>query len=293
MTSISTIITAYNSEHFLGDAIDSALAQTHRAHEIIVVDDGSTDGTAKLVEGYRNSVRLIYQQNAGPAAARNHGVRAASGTWVAFLDSDDLWMPDKLQWQLARADATGVGFVYTNRENFGECAHVSRYQSDTVTLLEGDIYEQLLVRNFITLSSVMIRRDLFLQSGGFNENLSLKAVEDWELWLRIAARHHVALCSEPLVQYRFNPNGISRNVSLMQKNIFNVLDIAVRSDRGRAVSRATLRRAVASAWAVLGWSASANNPFSGAPYYFRSWLNDPLNSSTLKQFIKSCLRRAQ
>lgn len=292
MVSVTTIIPAYDAEQFLRATLDSALAQTHRDCEIIVVDDGSTDGTTELVQQYQNFVRLIRQQNAGPAAARNHGVRAASGTWIAFLDSDDTWMPEKLQRQLVKASESGASFVYTNRENIGDCRHVSRYQSDTITLLEGDIYEELMMGNFITLSSVMVRRDLFLQSGGFNEDLSLRAVEDWDLWLRIAAQHEVALCPEPLVRYRFHSGGISRSVSLMEKNIFNVLEIALQSARGSKVSRTTMRRAMASAWSALGWSASVESPFSAAPYYFRSWLNDPLNRSILKQLIKSFLGRA-
>jgi glycosyltransferase involved in cell wall biosynthesis len=266
------------------------LAQTHPAHEIIVIDDGSTDSTVKLVEQYGSSVRLIRQENTGPAAARNQGVRAAIGTWVAFLDSDDVWMPDKLQRQLARAKATGAIFVYTDRENCGQCTGTSRYGSDAVSLPEGEVYEQLLQGNFITLSGVMMRRDLFLQSGGFCE--SLRTVEDWDLWLRIAAQHEVALCPDPLVRYRIHPDGISRSVSLMEKNIFTVLDLALSSDRGRTVSRRTVRQAMASAWSALGWSASATSPFRAVPYYFHSLLTDPLNYSTFKQFLKSCLGRA-
>jgi len=291
MTLVSTIIPAYNAYEYIRESIDSALAQTHRAQEIIVVDDGSTDGTPGLVLEYGSSVRVIRQQNSGPAAARNRGVRAAVGSWVAFLDADDTWLPEKLQRQLARAQQTGTSFVYTDRENSGDCAGISRYASDVGILAEGEVYEQLLGGNFITLSSVLMKRDLFLESGGFCEDRSLMAVEDWDLWLRIAAEYKVALCPEPLVRYRFHPAGISRSVSLMERNIFNVLKVALESDRGRRVSRKTARRAIASAWSVLGWSASAESPFSAVPYYLRSWLNDPLNCSTLTQLIKSSLGR--
>lgn len=292
MTFVSTIIPAYNAADFLGETIESALSQLHQQQEVIVVDDGSTDATCEIAESFGNRVKLIRQKNGGPAAARNRGAREARGEWLAFLDADDLWMPDKLSVQLDRARKTREHLVYTNRENIGACHHVSRYQSDGVELAEGDVYEKLLQGNFITLSSVILRKDVFESERGFNEDLSLKAVEDWELWLRIAARHSVALCPDPLVQYRFHETGISRSLSTMETNLFNALRLAFASERGRQLSEATRRKARASAWGVLGWSAASNSPRSAFRYYTRSWLNDPCNLSRVKQVIKSVLGRA-
>ncbi|MBD3676028.1 MAG: glycosyltransferase [Planctomycetaceae bacterium] len=292
MTRVSTIIPAYNAEAFLRETLDSALAQTHDEQEIIVVDDGSTDATCEIAESFGNRVKLIRQQNAGPAAARNRGAREASGEWLAFLDADDLWMPDKISTQLERANETGAPLIYTDRENIGVCDHVSRYQSDCVELAEGELYEKLLCGNFITLSSVLIRKDVFESEGGFNEDLSLKAVEDWEFWLRIASSHAVAVCPEPLVQYRFHETGISRNLNTMETNLFNALDVAFDSKRGQQLDATTRRKARASAWGVLGWSAASTNPRSAVRYFTRAWLNDPCNLWRVKQVVKSALGRA-
>lgn len=292
MRLVSTIIPAFNAEAYIGETLASALAQTHQDHEIIVVDDGSTDATADLVSSFGERVRLIRQQNAGPAAARNNGARNSNGEWLAFLDADDLWSPMKLNAQLNRSAETGARLIYTNRENIGYTDHVSRYQSDGVDLLEGDVYEDLLLGNFITLSSALIDKNVFLQLEGFCEDRELIAVEDWDLWLRTSACYAVALCSEPLVQYRFHQTGISRNVKSLKSNIINMLNRELASERGKVLGAPTQRKVWASAWEVLGWTASAQNPRSAFQYYTRAWLNDPWNLSRAKQVIKSCLGRA-
>ncbi len=292
MLLVSTIIPAYNAQDFIAETIESALAQTYADHEIIVVDDGSTDRTCEIVDAYRDKVRLIRQENAGPAAARNRGVQESTGEWIAFLDADDLWYENKLTTQIQRAGETGALFVYANRISIGDCEHVSKLQSDAVELVEGDIFTKLLVGNVITLSSVLLRKDVFVEAGGFNEDLSLKAVEDWELWLRISEKHEIALCREPLLEYRFHTDGISRSVATMEQNLFNVLEIAMETPRGREISKSTRSKAYAAAWSVLGWSASAENPRSAMKYYIRAWRYAPLNVRYVKQIVKSIIGRA-
>jgi glycosyltransferase involved in cell wall biosynthesis len=292
MTLVSTIIPAYNAAAYVRETIDSALAQTHREHEIIVVDDGSTDGTWEILQSYGDAIQAVRQPNGGPARARNTGARIARGEWLAFLDADDLWLPEKLQRQLAEAERTGAALVYTNRENFGSCETVSTLQSDGVTLHAGESFERLLEGNFITLSSVLVDRRVFAEAGGFDEAAVLIGVEDWDLWLRIAAAHPIALCREPLTRYRRHPGGISRNVNRMRQGLFATLERAFGLERAGRLPAAARRRAQSQAWGVLGGVATNGRPFSGTPYFLRSALLEPLSPQAWKQVVKSCLGRA-
>jgi glycosyltransferase involved in cell wall biosynthesis len=288
---VSTIIPVYNAQPFIRETLEAALAQTFDDHEVIVVDDGSTDGTCKIVEEYRGQVKLLRQENAGPAAARNRGVANVSSEWIAFLDADDVWETGKLEMQLTRAAETGSSFVYTNRENIGDLKHVAKIQSESVVLHEGHVFERLLMGNFITLSSVLMKRSVFEDLGGFNEDVSIMATADWEFWLRVAQKHEIVMCKTPLVKYRFHSTGMSRSVTTMQSSIFRVLELMQDMEQGRQISRSVLRQAYSSAWSVLGWSASAENPRSAVRYYMRAWTADPRNMQMLKHVIKSCLGR--
>jgi glycosyltransferase involved in cell wall biosynthesis len=289
MTLVSTIIPAYNAAAYIREAIDSALAQTHREQEIIVVDDGSTDGTWEVLESYGDAIRAIKQPNGGVGQARNHAARIAHGDWLAFLDADDLWLPTKLERQLEEARCTGAALIYTNRENFGSCETVSTVQSDGVVLHEGDIFEPLILGNFITLSSVMLSKQIFWGVGAFEEARHLAAVADWDLWCRVAATHHVALCRELLTRYRRHAEGMSRNVEQMRHGLFATLDRVFSLERASHLSPANRRRARARAWGVLGWVAANGRPFSSTPYFIRSTLLEPLSLQGWKQLLKSCL----
>lgn len=198
MELVSVVIPAYNAATYLGDALDGALAQTHPRLEVIVVDDGSTDDTPKILSSYSDRIRVVRQPNAGSAAACNRGVEDAAGAWIAFLDADDIWHPMKLQRQIERCG--GAPISHTDSFCFGDGIAGDILRSSFEPPYHGRVLKHLLVSNFITKSSVLMRRDLFLRMGGFEP--SYIGVEDWPFWLKVCATHELGYLPEPMVRYR-------------------------------------------------------------------------------------------
>lgn len=187
MTPLSSIvIPTYNAEGYIKEAVDSALAETYKNCEVIVVDDGSTDGTKKLLLPYieADKIKYVYQRNKGLAGARNTGIRKATGKYIALLDADDLFLPDKMAEQVAALEANPDYTVcYCDILHFSDTVpkklyhHVYKYPS-------GDVFEFLLHRQFINPLSVVARKEVFDKYGYFDEEL--RRSEDWDLWLRWA-----------------------------------------------------------------------------------------------------------
>lgn len=192
---ISVIIPTYNREDLLGKALESVLAQTLPAAEIIVVDDGSSDGTAELAGGYGNRVRYIRQENRGPAAARNRGIGAAGGDLLAFLDSDDRFAPDKLEVQ-ARAMAEHPGYLISHTEEIWYRRGKLLNQKKRHRKPGGFIFPHCLRLCVVSMSTVMVRRELFDRIGCFDEELP--CCEDYDLWLRTSVSFPFLKIEEPL-----------------------------------------------------------------------------------------------
>ena len=193
---VTVVIPTYNRGPMVREAIESVLGQTYPSFELIVVDDGSTDDTMAQLGKYRSRLRLFSQARKGVSAARNVGAGQARGSLLAFLDSDDLWRPTKLAFQ--------ADFMELHPE-------IAVCQTDEIWIRngvrvnpraihrkpEGDIFLPSLDLCLVSPSAVMMRRDLFMALGGFDE--ALPVCEDYDLWLRIAIDHQVALIPEPLV----------------------------------------------------------------------------------------------
>ena len=195
--SVSVIIPTHNRCESLSVAIDSVLEQTHSVHELFVVDDGSTDGTADSVAQRYPTVKLIRQDNHGVSHARNRAIEQASGDWIALLDSDDRWYPDKIARQMAAIQAAPQLRLCHCDEHWlrnGKRVnprHKHRKQG-------GDVFEHCLPLCCISPSAVLIHRSLFDDVGLFDE--SLPACEDYDLWLRICAREPVLYVDEALLE---------------------------------------------------------------------------------------------
>ncbi len=194
---VSIIIPTFNRAALLPRAIDSALRQTHPSCEVIVVDDGSTDNTALIAAHYGDKIQYIRQSNAGASAARNRGVNEASGSLIAFLDSDDTWHPEKLARQAALFTTAAIGAVH--------CAirveHTDRagtkgiyYPGDRLSL------HDVLALRIPWPTAMMVRRDVLTEIGGFDE--TLVASEDWELCIRIAQKYSLVGIPEVLAYYQ-------------------------------------------------------------------------------------------
>ncbi len=286
MAHVSVIIPAYNAEAFIVDTVNSALGQTYRDLEVIVVDDGSKDGTLAALAPFGDRIRVHQQANGGVAKARNTGVGLATGTWVAFLDADDLWLPEKIARQLASGPEP---MSYTDRWNIGERGDLPEQQSTITRMRAGDLFVPLLREgNFITNTSVMLRRDLFEQLGGFYTGLN--GTEDWDLWIRVAEHHAIGLVAEPLVKYRFHGGSISRNYERMSRERTQVITRALALERGKALDWMTRRQIWAETWRTNGWDAGRSGArLSALSGYARAALAWPLYSMPYKEAVKVCL----
>ncbi len=218
---VSVVIPTYNRAHLIARAIESVLAQTHPVREIIVVDDGSTDGTRQVVESFGGIVRYVHQENAGPSSARNRGIREARCRWVALLDSDDWWLADKIRLQFeALIRDPGAALVYTS---------VYWVRPDGTrelrrALAPDRLWPRLRYQQCVegSDSAVLVRRDALLAAGGFNETLI--ACEDWDLWVRLRARHRFTCVDEPVVAIGIEPDSLSSNVPRMRMHAERILE---------------------------------------------------------------------
>lgn len=195
--SVSVIIPTFDRARVLPRALDSVLAQTRPADEVIVVDDGSTDGTAELIRARYPQVRLIEQSNSGVSAARNRGIEQATGDWIALLDSDDRWLPTKLEAQFELIDQhPGHRLCHTEEIWIRNGKRVN--QMDKHRKSGGDIYSQCLPLCVISPSAVLLHRSLLDEVGLFDEELP--ACEDYDLWLRICAHEPVLYVETPQIE---------------------------------------------------------------------------------------------
>jgi glycosyltransferase involved in cell wall biosynthesis len=218
---VSVVIPAYNSERFIADALRSVVAQTCRPHEIIVVDDGSTDATRAVVAAAGGDIRYVFQPNQGVSAARNTGIATATGELICFLDADDEWELDKLRTQVEfLGKHPDVGLVFSDEVEFDvngvHCASLLSTSRFCAELSAGgriaDAYRKVLSENFIPTSTVMARRECFVVAGGFD--VRLKAAEDRDMWSRIAAHFPVACVPAVLGRKRIVPSSLSRDIEM-------------------------------------------------------------------------------
>lgn len=194
--SVSVVIPTFNRGWTLRAALDSVLAQTWRDFELIVVDDGSTDNTSEILHSYGPVVKVVRQDNAGVSAARNKGVQSAGGEFIAFLDSDDRWLPDKLSVQVDFFNSQPEAVICQTEEIWirnGKRVNPKKVHKKP----SGRIFEASLALCLVSPSAVMLRRSFFNAIGGFDE--TLPACEDYDLWLRIGSRYPVYLIETPLV----------------------------------------------------------------------------------------------
>ena len=217
--SVTVVIPAFNRVGTIRAAVESVLSQSYADLELLVVDDGSSDGTMSALAGMSDPrLRLLANPcNMGPSAARNTGIRAARGDWVAFQDSDDEWLSDKLAKQMVRIALTGPGCVAAYcgmlidapKDGSLGPGGVRYYPDASLGAREGNLLEALLRRSLISTQTLIARRDALLKIGGFDE--SLPALEDWDCVLQLARLGSFAFVDEALVKQYFSPNSITRN----------------------------------------------------------------------------------
>ena len=259
---VCVVIPTYNTAEYISEAIESVLAQTYRGFEIIVVDDGSTDNTYEVIkqchanntqdvelikvtnpfqqtqltqrtqQTQRTHLIYIYQKNGGRASARNTGIKAARGRYIAFLDSDDLWTPGKLEKQVDIMDSNkDIDFLFGDKQRFSDDGTIITssmfarrgYNADFFgdPLFVRDPYRKLLKANFIPTGTVILRRECFDRSGLFDEAIY---VEDWEFWLRIALFNNLAYSTQLWELERDREGSGSKNLKAVYLSNINILE---------------------------------------------------------------------
>jgi glycosyltransferase involved in cell wall biosynthesis len=225
MPNVSVIIPTYNRAFIVKQSVDSVLQQTFGDYEIIVVDDGSTDNTGDVLKPYGDKIHYDYKKNGGISSARNRGLEIAAGDYIAFLDSDDFWKPEKLEKQMAFfREHPEYGMVATRcltntvDRNFTTVSINKRRRYGK----SGWVYKNLFYRNFIRTSSVVVKKECFEQLGVFDE--SLPRCEEIDMWLRIAKKYQIGFINDILTVYTRRPIEIRMDSVKGRKNWIRVLE---------------------------------------------------------------------
>ncbi len=301
MPHISVIIPTYNRERFVVRAIDSVLNQTFKDYEIIVVDDGSTDGTQKALGAYSNEIRHIYQKNAGVSSARNVGINEARGKWVAFLDSDDEWKTDYLSTQVAHIEKFPEAVVHIvnavtifpdgEKHNHFDQIKLSNSFGQKECLLIERPFEVIIDHSHWFLQSSVMRRDLLLQTGLFDTALSI--AEDLDVIARMTVKGPFTFCKKVLVEiYRRQESIENLALQAMKKGIYtcrafgkvytSLLDLQELTSEERSAAE----RVLSSNWRALGNVLLKAEKKAEARYYYKkSMFLHPSFQSAIKYVI--------
>ena len=225
MPTVSVIIPTYQRANLVNQAIESVLAQTYRDYEIIVVNDGSTDDTKAVLAQFGNKITAIHQENRGLSAARNTGILASQGKYIAFLDDDDLWLPEKLAKQIPVLEAKPqIGLIYSDMFRFNENGVFPDTWGKNFPTPSLPVSWTLFKGNFIPVPTVVVRRACLDKIGWFDESLS--ACEDYDLWLRIIEKFPVYHLDEPLAYYRQSSDNMQKEKEPMLVNTLRVKEKA-------------------------------------------------------------------
>lgn len=286
---VSVILPTYNCARFLQESVGSVLSQTYHLYEIIVVDDGSTDNTREVLQPFIQRIRYLHlEQNKGLPTARNTGIQSARGAYIAFIDADDLWLPEKLETDIeCFAQHPDTSMVYSKHLNIDEKG--KEFDGATQKRLpSGRIFLQLFSeQNFIISSSVVVRKEVFETTGLFDERLF--NCQDWDMWLRIAFSFQAAGINKPLVKYRHNPHSLSKNrenVLKYQKQVIDKTYTAFKDTVG-GISEKLYHRRLASQYAKAGrYYVRTGNKRLARENFRMSLKYDPLNLRTLRYYFQ-------
>jgi glycosyltransferase involved in cell wall biosynthesis len=268
--------------------------------EIIVIDDGSKDETKQVMDSYSANPRVCYRvtQHRGQPAAKNAGVGLAKAPLIAFLDADDIWLPTKLEKQLALFAAHAeLGVVYSRRILIDEQGRSLQFPQPE--LPRGKVLAAMFRNNFICFSSAVVRREVLEEAGLFDENLALAI--DYDLWLRIARRYPFDYVDEPLVKYRTGHASLSRRTEERLKTAAAIMTRFLDDHGGRDVlDPALVRRAEAETYYEIALSIRSRSRWSALPWYLRALRAEPafglawqgLASLPLPEILRRCLRLA-
>lgn len=292
MPTVSVVIPAFNAERCIGEALHSVREQTLREVEVILVDDGSTDHTVQEAQRFCGvlDLSIVQQANAGPAAARNAGIHRAHGRYCAFLDADDVMLPERLATQAARLDAEpDLGLVHSDLMTFDERGIIHRTRWAFSEPCGGMVLDRLLMDNVITTSTVMAPTQRLLEAGLFSEGRRLS--EDFDLWLRMAGRWRVGFVNRPLVRYRCSPGSLSHDKLATAWSALEVIETFWREHSVYGRSNPAVRHASLARHLLTVGAAALGQARRGiaVAYLVRSLGHDPGNPTSWKWLAKTLL----
>lgn len=292
MPLVTVVIPAFNAERYIAEALASVRAQTLTDVEVLLIDDGSTDGTLGEAKRFIGSLDLtiVQQANAGASAARNAGIRRARGEYCAFLDADDVMLPELLATQTAVFETDpDLGLVLTDVTTFDDRGPIHKTRWNFSEPRAGTALDRLLLENFVTTSAVMAPTQRLLEAGLFNEKR--RVAEDYELWLRMAARWKVGLVDRPLVRYRYRPGSLSHDKLYSARSALEVIEAFWREHSDYVDGHShTRRRSLARHLANAGAAASAQGmPYTALVYLLRSLSFEPAAHTAWKELAKTLL----
>ena len=284
---ISVVIPTYNAAQFIAEAISSVLGQTYTDFEVIVIDDGSIDNTSDIISNQFQNIGYFRIPNQGASKARNYGIQRARGEFVAFLDADDLWLPEKLEKQLdAFRRDPDLMMVFTDNRVFDSDGVKEPPFLKSERLMKGDVVRNIFLYSRVTTSTVMVRKKVFDEVGLFEEGL--KVAEDDNLWMRIALRYRIGLVDEVLVHYRNTENSLSRSPDKLFGGALKNVELIERKypDLERRLGRPLIRRKKSDIYSSWGY-----HHFSGGDHgaarrlYWRSFVCYPRIRSAIYCFM--------
>lgn len=281
---VSVIIPTFNRLHLLKETVDSVRSQTYRDLEIVVVDDGSTDGTGEWLDR-QDDLHVVRQSNSGIAASRNSGASRARGSWLAFLDHDDLWVPDKLRIQMEFVGGNpDVGLVAARHVRLGK-----PYRSVArPSWIKGDLLVKVFAESFIHTSSVVIRKDVFDSIGGFPTKY--RFADEFDVWLRIARDHPVAYVDAPLVFIRFYESNTSHDRIGVRTDTY---DILMNHYDPRRIPRRIYLRTMSDHDISFGRAHLKSGDIDEAlTWFWRSVTRTPLRMRSWRYYLRYRLARA-
>lgn len=288
---VSVVIATHNMACYLPLAVRSVLEQTYKTLEVLVIDDGSTDDTASVMQPFLDDhrVRYLVQENQGQAGAKNHGVREAKGEFVAFLDADDMWDREKLELQIplfARSESIGV--VYSRYLQIDETG--KKLGLSTNKHFRGRVSGPLLIFNFIGFGSAVVKRECFERLGGFREALRMGI--DYDLWLRFSTQYEFDYVDRPLLRYRIWGGQMSKNCTGRYLNGIGIMKTFL-SDFPSVVDKSTENEAWAHTYVGFGDCKRTVGPSSigGAlGLYVRALRSKPGYLPAWRAIVKLLLR---
>jgi glycosyltransferase involved in cell wall biosynthesis len=287
---VSVVTASYNMGGYIAETIEAVLGQDYPQVESIIVDDGSTDDTAAVLERYAGNprVRVVRQGNAGQTVAKNHGIREARGEFIAFCDADDVWEAHKLSRQVPRfGESPKIGVVFSDVSFIdGTGAEIQGY---VMPRYEGTVTAQLLIDNFVPFPSVVVRSSVLREFSGFDERLSMSI--DYDLWLRISTRYQFAYVRESLARYRIWPGQMSHRVGERLDNFFRLLERFLADNPG-LVTRREIDLAYAHVYVTRGyWHAREGRRADAWRDYKAALRLDPLAIRMWKRIVSLGLDR--